>query len=108
MSIQPNVWGITKDVKNIENEDKDEYKPDKRITRIYEAKRAYEKKERQKNFQRWLHEYNEKNIQIKQIITHLCNDTFSMIRTNGFTISNEKILRDEIATFIYKEASDHA
>ena len=34
MSIQPNVWGITKNVKNIENEDKDEYKPDKRITRI--------------------------------------------------------------------------
>ena len=109
MSDQPNVWGITRDVKNIENEEKDkDYKPDKRIAKIYEAKREYEKKERQRNFKRWLYEYNEKNVQIKQIINHLCSDTFSIIRTNGFTISNEKRLRDEIATFIYKEASYHA
>ena len=87
------VWELKIDPKKLREEIKNRHR---------------KKKERQKNFQRWLHEYNEKNIQIKQIITHLCNDTFSMIRTNGFTISNEKILRDEIATFIYKEASDHA
>ena len=61
MSIQPNVWSKTKDVKNIENEDekKDEYKPDKRIAKIFEAKERYAREMRQEKFLRWLEVYNE-------------------------------------------------
>ena len=102
MSIQPNAWGINKVVK--EKENKDEYKPDERIKRIYEAKSKFEKEQRHETFQNWLRECTDQNIQIKDILNHLCRDVFATINESGFTIQNEKLLRDEIATFIYKES----
>ena len=47
-------------------------------------------------------------MQIKEMLNLMCKEVFTTAEKNGFTISNEKRLRDEIATFVYKEASYHA
>lgn len=106
MSNQPNAWGINKVVK--EKENKDEYKPDERIKRIYEAQRKYAKQARHEKFQKWLSEYTDQNTRINQVLCNLCKDIEQAVNESGFQISNEKRLRDEVATFIYKEASNYA
>ena len=108
MDEKPNAW-IKNKVKNIKEEDDvDKYKPDTRIAKIFAAKEEYARKRRQENFQTWLNEYNEKNIQIKEMLNQMCKEVFATANKNGFSITNEKLLRDEIATFVYKEASYHA
>ena len=106
MSNQPNAWGINKVVKDEEN--KDEYKPDERIKRIYEAQREYARQVRQKKFRQWLNEYTDQNIKINEVLCNLCKDIEKTVNESGFTISNEKRLRDEVASFIYKESSNYA
>jgi hypothetical protein len=107
MEEKPNAWLKNKD-KNIKEEDDDKYKPDTRIAKIFEAKEEYAKKRRNENFQQWLGKNTEKNMQIKEMLNLMCKEVFTTAEKNGFTISNEKRLRDEIATFVYKEASYHA
>tara|TARA_B100000902_G_scaffold363127_1_gene382036 strand:+ start:184 stop:528 length:345 start_codon:yes stop_codon:yes gene_type:complete len=107
MEEKPNAW-IKNKVKNIKVEDDDEYKPDTRLAKIFAAKEEYARKRRHENFQQWLGEYNEKNIQIKEMLNQMCKEVFITANKNGYTITNEKRLRDEIATFVYKEASYHA
>ena len=106
MSNQPNAWGINKVVKDEEN--KDEYKPDERIKRIYEAQREYDRQARHKKFKKWLNEYTDQDIRINEVLCNLCKDIEHIVNESGFAISNEKRLRDEVATFIYKEASNYA
>ncbi len=107
MDEKPNAW-IKNKVTNIKEEDNDKYKPDTRIAKIFEAKEEYARKRRHENFKQWLGKYNEKNMQIKEMLNLMCKEVFTTAEKNGFTISNEKRLRDEIATFVYKEASYHA
>ena len=108
MDEKPNAW-IKNKVKNIKEEDDvDKYKPDTRIAKIFAAKEEYARKRRHENYKIWLNEYNEKNMQIKEMLNLMCKEVFITAEKNGFTISNEKRLRDEIATFVYKEASYHA
>ena len=104
---KPNAWGINK-VKDMKEEEGDKYKPDVRLAKIFEAKEEYARKRRHENFQEWLEEYNEKNIQVKEMLNQMCKEVFRTCQKDGFTITNEKRLRDEIATFVYKEASYHA
>ena len=108
MDEKSTVW-IKKKVTNIKEEDKvDKYKPDSRIVKIFEAKEEYARQRRQENFQLWLQEYNEKNMTIKEMLNLMCKEVVTTAQKNGFSITNEKRLRDEIATFVYKEASYHA
>ena len=109
MDEKPNAWIKTK-VKNIKEDDNHEnkYKPDTRIAKIFAAKEEYARKRRHENFQLWLQEYNEKNMTIKEMLNLMCKDVVTTAQKNGFSITNEKRLRDEIATFVYKEASYHA
>lgn len=108
MDEKPTVW-IKKKVTNIKEEDKDDkYKPDSRIAKIFEAKEEYARQRRQENFQLWLEEYNEKNMTIKEMLNLMCKEVVTTVQKNGLSITNEKRLRDEIATFVYKEASYHA
>ena len=97
-------WNVIKTKK----EEKEEYTPDKRLERIYNAKRKYEEERRQKKFQEWLNNYTDKNVSIREIMTHLCKEVCSTINKSGYVITNEKRLRDEIASFVYKECSNHA
>tara|TARA_B100000902_G_C26512610_1_gene529318 strand:+ start:148 stop:474 length:327 start_codon:yes stop_codon:yes gene_type:complete len=108
MEQKPNAW-IKNKVTNIKEEkDNDNYKPDTRIAKIFAAKEEYARKRRHENFQQWLEEYNEKNIQVREMLINMCKEVITTCQKNGFTITNEKRLRDEIATFVYKEASYHA
>ena len=107
MEEKPNAW-IKNKVKNIKVEDDDEYKPDTRLAKIFAAKEKYARERRNENFKRWLNEYTDKNTQVKEMLNQMCKEVFTTCQKDGFTISNEKRLRDEIATFVYKEASYHA
>ena len=109
MDEKPNAW-VKNKVKNIKEDDNDEnkYKPDTRIAKIFADKEEYARKRRQENFQQWLEEYNEKNMTIKEMLNLMCKEVVATAQKNGFSITNEKRLRDEIATFVYKEASYHA
>ena len=93
MSNQPNVGGINKVVKD--EEKKDEYKPDERIKRIYEAKREYARKARQEKFKRWLNEYTDQNIKINEVLCNLCKDIESFKEIRGYIyntyLNNNKI-----------------
>ena len=99
---EPISWNIIKTVKK--EEKKEEYKPDKRISKIYEAKEKFNSEMRQKKFKQWLNRKNIENISINNILNNLCRDIEKVVTESGFTITNKKILRDEIATFIYKES----
>tara|TARA_Y100001935_G_C16959590_1_gene338773 strand:+ start:218 stop:529 length:312 start_codon:yes stop_codon:yes gene_type:complete len=89
-------------------EKKEEYIPDTRIEKIYKAKRKYAQERRQAKFQEWLNSYTESNVSIREIMTHLCKEVFDTVNKSGYAITNEKRLRDEIASFVYKECSNHA
>ena len=84
---KPNAWGINK-VKDMKEEDDDKYKPDVRLAKIFEAKEEYARKRRHENFKQWLEEYNEKNMQIKEMLNLMCKEVFTTAGKNGFTISN--------------------
>ena len=107
MSNLPNAWSINK-VVDKKDEKKKEYREDRTIARIYEAKRKFAEERRRAKFQEWLNTYTEKDITVYEIINNLCREVFKTINDSGNTISNEKILRDEIASFIYKECCNHA
>tara|TARA_R110001592_G_scaffold38722_7_gene127655 strand:+ start:700 stop:1032 length:333 start_codon:yes stop_codon:yes gene_type:complete len=103
---EPISWNIIKTEKK--EEKKDTYKPDKRISKIYEAKEKFNSEMRQEKFKQWLNRLNTKNISINNILNNLCRDVENIVTESGFTISNKKILRDEISTFIYKESVPNA
>ena len=101
-------WGnINTKIEKDKNKDEDDYKPDPRMIKLFKSLEKTKEKMRQEKFQNWLNEYNENDIQVVSILRHLCDDVLKAINQTGFTISNEKQLRNEIATFVYKE-SNHA
>ncbi len=99
-------WNVIKTKK--EDKNKEEYTTDRRLEKIYEAKKKYAQERRQAKFQEWLNSYTESNVSIREIMTHLCKEVFDTVNKSGYAITNEKRLRDEIASFVYKECSNHA
>ena len=98
-----NVWSINK----VNNKEENKIQLDNRdniIQKIYEAKIERERAQRHEKFKRWLHMKDSENIEMNDILNNLCRDIHDIVTDTGFIISNEKILRDEIATFIYKES----
>ena len=77
-------------------------------SQIYEAQQVRRKERDNETFQKWLEERSEQNVAITDVLTHLCRDVIKTVNDKGFTITNEKRLKNEIATFIYKETSIHA
>jgi len=57
--------------------------------------------DKKRKFHNWLNKTNIDDIKYTVIISHLCNDLITLIKNNNNTISDEKQLRNEIATFIY-------
>jgi DNA-directed RNA polymerase specialized sigma54-like protein len=76
-------------------------------SQIYEARQTRKKQRDNETFQKWLGERTDK-VEITDVLTHLCRDVIKTVNEKGFTITNEKRLKNEIATFIYKEASIYA
>ena len=106
--MQNSNWGnLNTKIKKDKNKDEDDYKPDSRMVKLFKDLEKTKEKMRQEKFQNWLIEYNENDIQTVSILRHLCDDVLKAINETGFVISDEKQLRNEIATFVYKE-SKHA
>jgi hypothetical protein len=104
--MQNNAWG-----KNMNTDSKkevdDEYKPDIRVQRLWKSLEENRRKQRHEAFHKWLkneYKYGENFIEVEEILEHLCKDVFKMVNEHGLTITNEKQLRNEIATFVYKES----
>lgn len=74
---------------------------DYKIINLFQNLQKLEKKNKNIIFQEWLQKKNIDNIQYKTIIHHLCNDLIQLIKNCNYTITNEKQLKNEIATFIY-------
>jgi len=106
--MQNTVWGKNVNTDSKKEEKKDEYKPDIRLQRLWKSLEENERKLRHEKFQNWLEEnqdYGENSISVNDILNHFCRDVFNVITKNGFVISNEKQLRNEIATFVYKTSN---
>ena len=63
------------------------------------------KKEKNRKFQEWLNSYNQDNIPVRYIIEKMCFEVIKSIGDNNMKISNEKQLKNEIATFIYRRSN---
>ena len=107
--MQNNVWKINKaEDKKQEQEKTDEYKPDMRLKKLWESLEENKRQHRHKKFQNWLNKsynYSDNEVYVEDILNNLCKDVFQLVKRNGYTISNEKQLRNEIATFVYKESN---
>lgn len=57
--------------------------------------------EKKRKFNNWLNKTNIDDIKYNVIINHFYKDLKKIIINNNFTITNEKQLRNELATFIY-------
>tara|TARA_B110000495_G_C23029451_1_gene612604 strand:- start:2291 stop:2602 length:312 start_codon:yes stop_codon:yes gene_type:complete len=57
--------------------------------------------EKKRKFDKWLNKTNIDDIKYNVIINHFYKDLKNIIINNNFTITNEKQLRNELATFIY-------
>tara|TARA_B100001250_G_C19597768_1_gene699208 strand:+ start:563 stop:874 length:312 start_codon:yes stop_codon:yes gene_type:complete len=57
--------------------------------------------EKKRKFNNWLNKTNVDDIKYHVIINHFYKDLKNIIINNNFTITNEKQLRNELATFIY-------
>ena len=106
--MQNNVWKINmaEDKKQEQEQEKtDEYKPDMRLKKLWESLEENKRQRRHKKFQNWLNKsynYSDNEVYVEDILDNLCKDVFKLVKRNGYTISNEKQLRNEIATFVYK------
>jgi len=105
MDDKPKTWIINK--KTEENKIQ-KNNNDNKIQKIYEARIERERVTRHEKFKQWLHKKDTDNIKMNDILNNLCRDIRDIVTDTGFTISNEKILRDEVATFIYKESRPDA
>ena len=107
--MQNNVWKINRtEDKKQEQEKTDEYKPDARLKKLWESLEENKRQRRHKKFQNWLNKsynYSDNEVHVEDILNNLCKDVFQLVKRNGYTISNEKQLRNEIATFVYKESN---
>ena len=106
--MQNTVWGKNMNTDSKKEDKKDEYKPDIRLQRLWKSLEEMKTKQRHEKFQNWLeenHDYGENTILVNDILNQFCRDVFNIVTKNGYVISNEKQLRNEIATFVYKTSN---
>ena len=92
------------------NQEWKNYEPDKKMVELFSALEELKKKRKQDDFKEWLNldvELNENNtLKIKYILEELITNVNSVVESYGLVIGNEKELRDNIATMIYKRSLD--
>ena len=80
--------------------------PDKYLIELLNRlKESHQERDKEK-FQRWLNTHAD-DYKIRFILTKLLEDINKKVKDNGYTINNQNILKNEIATFIYRQ-SDNA
>jgi len=74
------------------------------ISTLYKARQTREREREREDFGKWLTKKTDE-VSVSNVLEHLCRDVIKSVSSKGFVITNEKLLKNEIATFIYKEAS---
>lgn len=74
---------------------------DSRFIKLLQELEDVKINEKKRKFNDWLNKRNIDDIKYSVIIEHLYKDLKNIIINNKFTITNEKQLRNELATFIY-------
>ena len=74
---------------------------DSRFIKLLQELEDVKINEKKRKFNDWLNKTNIDNIKYTVIINHFYKDLKKIIINNNFTITNEKQLRNELATFIY-------
>ena len=74
---------------------------DSRFIKLLQELEDVKINEKKRKFNDWLNKSNIDNIKYTVIINHFYKDLKNIIINNNFTITNEKQLRNELATFIY-------
>ena len=86
------------------------YEPDKKMVELFSEIEKLKQKRKKEHFKNWLNldvELNENDtLKVKNILEHLIENVNSVVETCGLSIGNEKELRDNIATMIYKRSQD--
>jgi len=88
---------------NLKEEKKEEKKQydDSRFIKLLQELEDIKFNEKKIKFNNWLNKTNIDNIEYNVIINHFYKDLKNIIINSNFTITNEKQLRNELATFIY-------
>ena len=88
---------------NLKEEEKEEKKQydDSRFIKLLQELEDIKFNEKKIKFNNWLNKTNIDNIKYNVIINHFYKDLKNIIINSNFTITNEKQLRNELATFIY-------
>ena len=74
---------------------------DSRFIKLLQELEDVKINEKKRKFNDWLNKTNVDNLKYTVIINHFYKDLKNIIINNNFTITNEKQLRNELATFIY-------
>jgi hypothetical protein len=89
---------------NLKKEEKEEEKKqydDSRFIKLLQELEDIKINEKKRKFNNWVNKSNIDNIKYAVIINYFYKDLKNIIINNNFTITNEKQLRNELATFIY-------
>ena len=88
---------------NLKDEKKEEKKQydDSRFIKLLQELEDIKFNEKKIKFNNWVNKTNIDNIKYNVIINHFYKDLKNIIINSNFTITNEKQLRNELATFIY-------
>ena len=79
---------------------------DSRTINLFNSLRDMRKKHREENFQDWLQKYNDDNVPNVSFIKWFIDEMRSILKHYNYEITDEKIFKDEIASFIYN-LSEH-
>tara|TARA_B110000967_G_C18302975_1_gene279266 strand:+ start:186 stop:473 length:288 start_codon:yes stop_codon:yes gene_type:complete len=79
---------------------------DSRTINLFNSLRDMRKKHREENFQDWLQKYNYDNVPNVNFIKWFIDEMRSILKHYNYEITDEKIFKDEIASFIYN-LSEH-
>lgn len=74
---------------------------DTRTTNLFNSLRDMRKKHSEENFQDWLQKYNDDDVPNVNFIKWFINDIQKILKHYNYEITDEKIFKDEIASFIY-------
>ena len=86
------------------------YEPDKKMVELFSELEKLKQKRKKEHFKKWLNldvEINENDaLKVKNILEDLIENVNTVVETYGLLIGNEKELRDNIATMIYRRSQD--
>lgn len=87
----------------IKKEKEKEYQYSKE-EKLFKALYKVKQEQKKEDFQDWLEKKTFEDIRIRDILLQMVRDVKDQIRMRGFTIKDENILKNNIATFIYNNS----